>query len=71
MAGSSGVAAVSPPRFWTTPPSEGRTATTNDSGSMTRTVVRVTSTQKLPSVRCPLRTIPRIERDDDDHAGGG
>ena len=59
-AGSSGVAAVSPVRFWTTPPSDSSTATANDSGSSTRSIVRVRSTQKLPSVRRPLRTMPRM-----------
>ena len=35
-------------------------ATTNDSGSRMRSVVRVRSTQKLPSVRRPRRTMPRM-----------
>ena len=35
-------------------------ATTNDSGSRMRSVVRVRSTQKLPSVRRPRRLIPRM-----------
>ena len=35
-------------------------ATTKDSGRRIRSVVRVRSTQKLPSVRRPRRTIPRM-----------
>ena len=52
-AGSTGVASVVPSRFCTTPPIDEQDATMNDSGSRTRSVVRVRSTQKLPSVRCP------------------
>ena len=35
-------------------------ATMNDSGSSTRSVERTRSTQKLPSVRRPRRTMPRM-----------
>ena len=59
-AASTGVASVSPRKFCTTPPSDSRMATTNDSGSRMRNVVRVRSTQKLPSVRRPRRTMPRM-----------
>jgi hypothetical protein len=57
---STGVASLKPWKFCTTPPSESRIATTKDSGSRIRRVVRVRSTQKLPSVRCPRRAMPRM-----------
>ena len=59
-AASTGVASVYPFMFCTTPPSESSTAMTNDSGRRIRSVVRVRSTQKLPSVRWPRLTMPRM-----------
>ena len=47
------VTSVKPSKFCTTPPAISASAPSTDSGSSTRTVVRVRSTQKLPMV--PLR----------------
>ena len=53
-------AVVKPCVFWITPHASSTIATTNASGSRMRSVVRIMSTQKLPTVRLPARDSPRI-----------
>ena len=57
---SSVCAVVKPWRFWITPWLTRMIATTNDIGSRIRVVLRVRSTQKLPSVVAWRRDRPRI-----------
>ena len=54
------VASVKPARFWTTPWLTRTSATTTDSGSSTRVVTRVMSTQKFPIVSERRRVNPRM-----------
>jgi len=56
---SSGFTVVLPCRFWMVPCDTMNSATTNENGSRMRNTVRTRSTQKLPRVRWPRRTMPR------------
>ena len=51
---------MKPARFWTTPWLTRTSATTTDSGSSTRVVTRVRSTQKFPIVSERRRVNPRM-----------